>query len=117
MIATAKRPTATASGRAPGAEARALALGYLRYTSASWRGDDRASIFPLRLGAYWQPELPPAPAATPDAVSPHGGGGRGIQWYETGGEVLGYVTGGHGGYRIPAEAVPRLARCAPVGPA
>jgi hypothetical protein len=121
MIAAAERPiTATASVPVPaatGAEARALALGYLRYASASWRGDEGASVFPRRLGAYWHPELQPAPAMTPDAVSPHGGGGRGIHWYEIGDEVLGFVPGGHGGYRVPAEAIPRLARCAPVGPA
>jgi hypothetical protein len=119
MNATAERPTAATTSvpvpAATGAEARDLALGFLRYASAFWRGDACASVFPLRLGAYWHPELPPAPAATPDAVSPHGGGGRGILWYETGDEVLGYVPGGHGGYRVPAAAVPRLVHCAPVG--
>jgi hypothetical protein len=118
MITAAERPIAvTASApAAPGAAARALALGYLRYASASWRGDEQAPVFPLRLGAYWHPELPAAPAATPHAVSPHGGGGRGIRWYEAGDEVLGYVPGEHGGYRVPAATVPRLVRCAPVGP-
>ncbi|MGH6959686.1 MAG: hypothetical protein ACREE7_04310, partial [Dongiaceae bacterium] len=70
-------------------------------------------VFPLRLGAYWRPELPPAPEAAPDAVSPHGGGGRGIEWYQTDHDVLGYVPGRGGGYQVPVQEIPRIVRCAP----
>lgn len=124
MAATAQRPIpipipiTSAAARCPlaGAEARALALGYLRYVSALWRGDARAAIFPLRLGAYWRSDLPHVPVAAPDAVSPHGGGGRGIEWYQSGGDVIGYVPGGCGGYRVLVAAVAQLVRSAPIGP-
>ena len=50
----------------------------------------------------------------PDAISSHGGGGRGIHWYQTGSEVLGYVPGVRGGYRVPIDAIPRLVQCASI---
>ena len=116
MIAVAERPTAIVHGEdldpPAGAPARALALAYLRYASACWRGDSLTPVFASRLGAYWRPEMPPVPAAAPDAVSPHGGGGRGICWRQAGGEVLGHVPGARSGYRIPVGAVPRLVECA-----
>jgi hypothetical protein len=96
--------------------AHELALGYLRYASACWRGDPTAPVFGVRLGAYWRPELPQAPLTTPDAISPHGAAGRGIRWYQRGDEVIGYVPGVRGGYDVPAAAIHRLARCAPYGP-
>jgi hypothetical protein len=96
-----------------GEAARTLAEGYLRYICASWRGDAGAPVFGIRLGAYWRPQLPPMPETAPDAVSPHGGGGRGIHWYQTGDEVLGYVPGRRAGYRVPLAAIARLVRCAP----
>ena len=103
------------SARSAGAEARALALAYLRSLSAAWRGDARAAVFPLRLSAYRRGELPAAPKTVPDAISPHGGAGRGMAWYQAGDDVLGNVPGSDGGYRVPISAVPRLVRCAPVG--
>ena len=114
MSAVAERPiTITAAPRQPATEkdACALALSYLRWASACWRGDTLAPVFATRLGAYWRPALPPKPAGRADAISPHGGGGRGIHWYHTDEEVLGYVLSGAGGYRVPVAAIPQLVRC------
>ena len=116
MIAAADHtiPTAVQPFSQPShGAARELAMGFLRYASAHWRGDPRPAVFPLRLSAYWRSEMPPAPTAAPDAVSPHGAAGRGIRWYETGPEVVGYVPGLPGGYQVPVQAVPTLVRCAP----
>jgi hypothetical protein len=88
-----------------------MALGYLHYACASWRGEPIAPTFATRLGAYWQPELTGEPAGAPDAFSPHGAGGRGIAWYHRGDEVFGYVHGAAGGFRVPDAAIPRLVRC------
>jgi hypothetical protein len=97
-------------------DACALALSYLRWASACWRGDTLAPVFATRLGAYWRPVLPPMPAERADAISPHGGAGRGIHWYHTDEEVLGYVLGGAGGYRVPVAAIPQLVRCTHMRP-
>ena len=78
-----------------GLAAQDLALGYLRSISACWRGDAGASVFTTRLGAYACSDLPPAPHTPPDAMSPHGGGGRGIHWYHIGNDVLGDRLGKH----------------------
>jgi hypothetical protein len=106
VIPPALRDEATA------ADARALAEGYLCYASGCWRGDQRAPAFGKRLSAYWKPELPPMPAAGPDAISPHGGGGRGIYWFHQAGEVRGQVPGEPGGFEIPVAAIRDLVRCA-----
>ena len=114
MSAIAERPiTITAGPRHPATrkDACALALGYLRWASACWRGDRLAPVFATRLGAYWCPALPPKPAGRADAISPHGGGGRGIHWYHTDEEVLGYVPGAAGGYQVPIAVIPQLVRC------
>ena len=114
MSAVAERPiTITAAPRQPATEkdACALALSYLKWASACWRGDTLAPLFATQLAAYWRPALPPMPADRADAVSPHGGGGRGIHWYHTDEEVLGYVPGAAGGYQVPVAAIPKLVRC------
>jgi hypothetical protein len=114
MNAVAERPlTMTEVPRQPATEkdACALALSYLRWASACWRGETLAPVFPTQLGAYWRPALPPIPAVRADAISPHGGGGRGIHWYHTEKEVLGYVPGAAGGYQVPVAAIPQLVRC------
>jgi hypothetical protein len=114
MSAVAERPiTLTAVPRQPATEkdACALALSYLRWASACWKGETLAPVFATRLGAYWCPELPPMPVDRADAISPHGGGGRSIHWYHTDDEVLGYVPGAAGGYRVPVAAIPQLVRC------
>jgi hypothetical protein len=118
MIVTAPLPTIEIEKAPPvatGSASHELAAGFLRYASACWRGDRCAAVFPLRLSAYWHPAMPPAPVAAPDAVSPHGAAGRGICWYQAGQDVLGYVPGLPGGYQVPAQAVPGLVHCAPVG--
>ncbi|MCA9879821.1 MAG: hypothetical protein KC442_18635 [Thermomicrobiales bacterium] len=98
-------------------ESRAIAVDlaetYQRYVSASWRGDAAAAAFGTRLGGYWQPALPPRPAAAPDAVSVHGGGGRGIAWYQRQDQVFGYLPEAAGGLAIPVADVPRLQRSLP----
>jgi hypothetical protein len=114
MSAVAERPpTMTEVPRGPVTEkdACALALSYLRWASACWRGDTLAAVFATQLGAYWRSALPPIPAGRADAISPHGGGGRGIHWYHTDEEVLGYVPGAAGGYQVPVAAIPQLVRC------
>jgi hypothetical protein len=121
MIVTAERP-AMAVPAMPRAEpdsaaARTLALAFLRYISACWRGEAGASKFATRLGAYWRGELPVLPRRAPDAFSPHGAAGRGIAWYVTADAVLGYVPGRDSGYRVPIGAVPGLAECVAAGPA
>lgn len=119
MIASAECPVTTIR-MTPlmancGQEARALATACLRYESACWRGDS-ARVFATRFGSYWRPVLPPVPSAEPDAYSPHGAGGRGIEWYEIGDEVFGYIRGASRGYRIPVAAVGGLVGCLPEGP-
>jgi hypothetical protein len=114
MSAVAERPIIiTAVPRQPATEkdACALALSYLRWASACWRGDRLAPVFSTRLEAYWCPELPPMPVGRADAISPHGGSGRGIHWYHMDEEVLGYVPGTVGGYQVPVAAIPQLVRC------
>ena len=114
MSAIAERPvtmTEVPRQRATERDACALALSYLRWASACWRGDTLAPVFATRLESYWRPALPPLPAGRADAISPHGGGGRGIHWYHTEEEVLGYVPGAAGGYQVPVAAIPQLVRC------
>lgn len=88
-----------------GPAARALARGYLHYVSALWRGERNAADFAIWLDRFWCADLPPSPARVPDAISPHGGGGHGIAWFGTTDEVRGYISGIHGGYRVPLAAV------------
>lgn len=120
MIATVERPVkavkAITRREQDGAAARELALAYLRYASACWRGEERAARFATRLSAYRRATLSPMPRRTSDAFSPHGAGGRGIAWYQTADAVLGFVPGRRYGYRVPLDAVPLLARCVPTGP-
>lgn len=114
MSAVAECPiTITAAPCRPATEkdACALALSYLRWASACWKGDTLALEFATQLGAYWRPAPPPVPAGRADAISPHGGGGRGIHWYHTDEDVVGYIPGAAGGYQVPIAAIPRLVRC------
>jgi hypothetical protein len=114
MSAVAERPiTMVEVPRQPATEkdACALALSYLRWASACWKGDTLAPVFATRLETYWCPVLPPMPVGRADAISPHGGGGRSIHWYHTDEEVLGYIPGADGGYQVPVAAIPQLVRC------
>jgi hypothetical protein len=107
----APQPIASAAG----GSAEDLALAYLRYVSACWRGET-SSLFARLLDVCWSEAMPAALAKDPDAFSPHGGGGRGIAWYQGCGEVLGYVPGKRGGYRVPTRTIPRLLASAPAAP-
>jgi len=119
MSAVAERPITMVEvprQRATEKDACALALSYQRWASACWRGDTLAPVFATQLSAYWRPALPPMPAGRADAISPHGGGGRGIYWYQTDEEVLGYVPGAAGGYQVPVTTIPQLVRCTQTRP-
>jgi hypothetical protein len=87
-----------------GQAARALAEAYLRSISADWRGEPGWQAFERSLDRCWSLLLPPVPRAVPDAVSPHGAGGRGVHWYQTENEVVGYVPGSNRGYRVPIRS-------------
>jgi hypothetical protein len=113
LAAESNAPTTTEMLPASGAAARALARCYLRYVSAVWRGDVTLAAFAAWLDAYWDRELPPVPASMPDAISPHGGGGHGICWFETADEIRGYVSGTTGGFRVPLGAVRHAEELAP----
>lgn len=79
---------------------------YDRYLAALWRGDNVAA-FGAWLDAHWAPAEQPEPATPPAAMSPLGGGGRGIRWYETATGIVGYVPGfARACYRIPATVTP-----------
>ena len=113
MVATVECPAtapvfATAAEPIAGAEltAHELAIDCLRHASALWRGDAIDEAFGRWLSGYWCRALPPEPARSPDAVSPHCAGAHGIRWYESRDEVWGYVPGVSGGYRIPRTAAP-----------
>ncbi len=121
MIAEAEQPTLTIVSlavlepeRARGLAARSLALIYLRAVSACWRGDPWGREEMCPLDRYWMPDLPPVPRALPDAESPHGAGGRGIRWYESGRDIFGYVPGVRGGYRVPISAVAEVSTPMPM---
>lgn len=78
-----------------------------------WKGDgDLMRRVADWLGATWN-DGPPEPATPPASVSPHGGGGRSIRWYDTETEVLGYVPGRTGCYRLPIETIGCWAEGAP----
>jgi hypothetical protein len=83
-----------------------LARAYARHLAAVWRGEPDPA-FAAWLAAHRGPGARPAPAVPPAAVSAHGGGGRGLHWYETAEAVLGHVPGQpRVWYRVPRGAVP-----------
>jgi hypothetical protein len=88
--------------------AEALADAYLDYLSALWRGEPQASGFARRLERFWDPGLA-ASGGTLLAYSPHGAGGRGIEWRSSGDEIWGCIPGRSGGYRIPRSLADTLA--------
>lgn len=83
-----------------------LARAYDAYVSALWRGDADVASFSTWLAALWCADPVPLLAAPPAAISPCGGGGRGIQWHDTPTGVLGCVPGIEGCYAVPPNAVP-----------
>jgi hypothetical protein len=82
-----------------------LARVYDDRVAADWRGEPGAAAFGDWLARWWRADAV-APPGPPDAVSPHGGGGRGLVWFDTDGAVVGVVPGAPGGYRVPLGAVP-----------
>ena len=120
MVATVHRTVRTPvpvrddpSQTPTGSAARALARCYLRYVSALWRGDDSAAAFASWIDQFWSAVLPPVPDAMPDAISPHGGAGHGISWFETVGEIRGYIGAAPGGYRVPIGALRQAEELSP----
>jgi hypothetical protein len=79
---------------------------YSASISAYWRGQRRQSDFEHWLAGCWRSTLPAQPDRPADSVSPHGGGGRGIHWYESPQAVIGHVPGVTGGYWIPTGSIP-----------
>jgi hypothetical protein len=71
---------------------------------ALWRGDPAASGFAEWLAGFWEPSLE-CPDGTPDALSALAASGRGIEWYERDGWVIGIVPGHSGGYRLPRTTI------------
>ncbi|MFN8665318.1 MAG: hypothetical protein U0075_25785 [Thermomicrobiales bacterium] len=96
---------AEATRQCSAGSAAALARAYLDYVSGVWLGEADATSFGERLATCWGFDLPPEPARAADAFSPHGGGGRGIRWYECGHDVLGYIPDCTSGYRIPLTRI------------
>ena|SRR5215216_1289631 len=86
---------------AQGQNARELARRYLRAVSGAWLSGPERCVFDCGLSPYWRDDLPLRPARDADAVSPHGGGGRGIHWYESAAALTGHIPGVKGGYVIP----------------
>ncbi len=91
--------------------ARKLARLYAQYVAAIRSGDEEtADAFADWLGAFWDAG-PPEPTAPPTAISLLGGIGRGVNWYEIDGLVIGYVRGWkrQGCYQVPTiELAPRI---------
>ena len=92
---------------AGGQIARQVSKCYLGSVSACWRGTatDGSTSFQQLLMRYWTADMPPCPLRLPDAISPHGGGGRGIHWYETPTALVGHVAGAAVGFVVPRSEV------------
>jgi hypothetical protein len=85
--------------------AHSLALAHTQAVCGYWRGDDEfLPILDAWLTQFWR-DGAPQPATAPDAVYPHGAGGRGIHWHESGPAVIGHVPGKQGWFQIPRTAV------------
>jgi hypothetical protein len=84
--------------------ARLMASAWSGYYAALWRGDPAASAFAEWLAGFWESSLE-RPAGVPDAFSPHAAGGLGIEWFERGRWISGYIPGHAGGYLLPRAAV------------
>jgi hypothetical protein len=77
-----------------------LASAYDRNVAACWRGETTGRQFSAWLESFWRPTVL-VPVGPPTAVSVHGGGGRGIAWYEAGPLVVGCMPRRAGGYWVP----------------
>lgn len=81
----------------------AIADAYLDEVTAFWLGTSWRRPFADWLAGCWQAAMPPRPDRPAIVISPHGGGGRGIVWYEVDGAVLGYIPGVPSGYQLPSD--------------
>ena len=90
--------------RSETAGARLMASAWAAYYAALWRGDPAASGFAEWLAGFWEPSLQ-CPDGTPDALSALAAGGRGLEWYERDGWVIGIVPGHSGGYLLPRATI------------
>ena len=84
--------------------ARLMATAWSACYGALWRGDPAASGFAEWLAGFWESSLE-CPDGTPDALSALAAGGRGIEWYERDGWVIGIVPGHSGGYLLPRATI------------
>jgi hypothetical protein len=82
-----------------------LSEAYLQALSAYWRGAAGSSDFEAWLTRFWIPDLHGGFSRPADAYSPHGSGGRGIDWYDAPDVVVGVIRGQAGGYRLPIRAI------------
>lgn len=81
-----------------------LARVYDAHVSALWRDYEAPASFGAWLLTHWHAGSVPLPATSPAAISPCGGGGRGIHWFDTPTAVLGCVPGADGCYLVPPDA-------------
>ena len=90
--------------------AQQIARCYLEAVCDCWRDGEteRSRAFHLRLTRFRTAAMPLRPLRPSDAVSPHGGGGRGIAWYELPDAAVGYIAGVPEGYVIPLSLVADL---------
>jgi hypothetical protein len=83
--------------------ATAIARRYDAFVAGYWRGEAVDQAFLSWLTGWWRPgPVGELNATEPHALSPHGGAGRGIAWFENDLVILGVVRGAGGGcYVIP----------------
>jgi hypothetical protein len=84
--------------------AQLVASAWSAFYGALLRGEPAASGFAEWLAGFWEPSLE-CPDGTPDALSALAAGGRGIEWYERDGWVIGIVPGHSGGYLLPRATI------------
>lgn len=82
---------------------------YDHCVEAYWRGEEDGCAFCDAFADFWRPAVAHV-KGPPIAESPLGAGGRGLDWREADGVVIGNVRGGVSGYQIPVGAMlPELA--------
>jgi hypothetical protein len=93
-----------------GQSSQQIARCYLEAVCDCWRdgGTERSRSFQQRLTLFRTTAMPTRPFRPSDAASPHGGGGRGIDWYELPDVVAGYIAGVPEGYVVPLPQVAEL---------
>jgi hypothetical protein len=86
------------------AAARLMASAWAGYYLALSYGDSAASAFAEWLAGFWEPSLE-RPQGDADARNPLAASGRGIDWFERDGWVIGHIPGHAGGYLLPSAAI------------